>query len=64
VQVFGERDPFEEQIKILLQEYCIEELLEVLDITEYAVISLLLNEGYCVLPPWLQQETQEEEISE
>jgi hypothetical protein len=62
--VFGECDPYEEQIKILLQEYCIEDLLEVLDITEYAVISLLLNEGYCVLPPWLQQEEIEEEISE
>lgn len=58
--MFGERDPFEEQIKILLQEYCIEDLLEVLDITEYAVISLLLNEGYCVLPPWLAQEQEEE----
>lgn len=62
--MFGERDPFEEQIKILLLEYSIEELLEVLDITEYAVISLLLNEGYCVLPPWMETTTEEEEETE
>lgn len=63
--MFGERDPFEEQIKILLQEYCMEDLLEILDITEYAVISILLNEGYCVLPPWLlEKETIEEDDSE
>lgn len=62
--MFGERDPFEEQIKLLLQEYCLEDLLEVLDITEYAVISLLLNEGYCVLPPWLEIVEEEEDSSE
>ena len=63
--MFGERDPFEEQIKILLQEYSVEELLEILDITEYAVISLLLNEGHCCLPPWLViEEPSEEDSSE
>ncbi len=59
--MFGERDPFEEQIKVLLLEYSLEELFEVLDITEYAVISILLNEGYCVLPPWIEKEETQED---
>lgn len=52
--MFGEREPFEDEVKLWLAERSIEEALEEAEITEEQVLILLLQLGIIVLPPWLE----------
>lgn len=49
-----------DEIETLLELYTLEELFEVLDITPYEVISILLNSGHIELPEYVSREEQTE----
>lgn len=51
--MFGDRDKFEREIGELLELYTLEDALEAMDITVEEVLSILLNNGHCELPPFL-----------
>lgn len=51
--MFGEKEPFEDEVRLWLAERSIEEALEEAEITPEAALMLLLQLGYIGLPPWL-----------
>lgn len=53
--MFGDVDKYEKQIRYLLDNFSLDEITEMLDITPEACISILLNEGHAVLPPFLEE---------
>ena len=50
-----------DKVEELLSLYELEELFEVLDITPYDVVTILLKHGYVTLPPFLEDYDDEEE---
>ena len=58
--MFGDVDKFEEQIKYLFDNFSIDDILEMLEITPEACLSILLNSGHAELPPFLEQEEDED----
>ena len=52
--MFGEKEPFEDEVKLWLAERFIDEALDEADITQEQVLILLLQLGYIRLPPWLE----------
>ncbi len=57
--MFGERDKFELEIRAILDMYSLEEALEEMDLSPEEVLSILLNGGHCLLPPYLEIENYE-----
>ena len=51
-------------IRELLELYTIEEALEVLEVTPYEVIEMLLRHGYAELPPFLQRDDDGEDTED
>jgi hypothetical protein len=43
-----------DKVEELLDLYELEELFEVLDVTPYEVVTILLRHGYATLPPFLE----------
>lgn len=52
--MFGEREPFEQEIKQLLELYTLDDLLDELEITPEEMLTILLVGGHVVLPPWME----------
>jgi hypothetical protein len=44
-----------DKVEDLLDLYELEELFEVLDVTPYEVVTILLRHGYATLPPFLEE---------
>lgn len=51
--MFGEKEPFEDEVRLWLAERSIEEALEEAEITPEAALMLLLQLGYIKIPPWV-----------
>jgi hypothetical protein len=45
-----------DKVEELLDLYELEELFEVLDVTPYEVVTILLRHGYATLPPFLEDD--------
>lgn len=50
--MFGERDPFEDEISQLLDLYELEDIFELLGLTPYEILDILLTNGHASLPEW------------
>jgi hypothetical protein len=46
----------EDKIKMWLELFSIEDILEQSDITEERVLEILLEDGYIVFPPWMMED--------
>jgi hypothetical protein len=53
-----------DEIDILLELHTLEEVFEVLDITPYDVVSILVKQGYVELPEYVRYTNEEQETSE
>jgi hypothetical protein len=58
--MFGEREPFELEIRQLLELYTLDDLLDELEITPEEMLTILLVGGHVVLPPWLEEPSDAE----
>ena len=54
--MFGDIDKFEKQIEQLLNEFSMEDILEMFEVTPEMCLSILLNGGHATLPPYLDNE--------
>lgn len=56
--MFGEKEPFEDEVRLWLAERSIDEALDEAEITQEACLMLLLSLGVITLPPWLEHGQQ------
>jgi hypothetical protein len=50
-----------DEIDILLELHTLEEVFEILDITPYEVVSILVKQGYVELPEYVRINQEQEE---
>jgi len=59
--MFNEVNPFEAQIRFLLEDFSMEELFDMMDISCEQVLTILLQEGHIELPPFLDNKEEEQD---
>lgn len=59
--MFGDTDKYEKQIDYLVSSFSMTDILDMLEITQEECLSILLNGGHAVLPPFLEETEEDDE---